>query len=351
MTRWAVLDARDDEEPPEALEPSSSLLGPRGFIGLPRGSFPSLRALAILAFDGGHGGWPALVDTYSTLVGKADARSWRTLLALTQGPGPTHRDRWTELLDDLFERHPSVIAHPDGALVLRKLGRIAPPSQIQRWLALAGAAKWTSAVRFAAELTTTMAGVDKQVVWAVPQLEGWLDSLGRTGDTPEDQVILGMAHGLAMLWSVETARSRAGGWVRRFVHHASEAHILTMLGVVRSPAYRATTDLLSVLEILREREIRWPARQQVFLAEALLEAVEFEPHRVAWTAVWLGEQLEETAMGASEPLMLVALHLTRQEDPDLRKRGMELFEMVLAKGSWDARQALHAVDRSLGHRE
>lgn len=125
--------------------------------------------------------------------------------------------------------------------------------------------------------------------------------------------------------------------------------VATLLAALRLAAYRAHEGLLAALEILRERDIPWPDRARSFLPEAILDATELAPLRAGFAALWLAEQVDSAGLWMSEPLMLIALHLTRQPAEESKELGMRVFEMVLDKGSWHARQAMTAFDGAAVH--
>ncbi|MCA9604038.1 MAG: glycosyltransferase [Myxococcales bacterium] len=342
VKRWAALDAGEDHDLDDDLDPGSPFLGRMGGRMLPRGSYPHLRAIGALSLAGGHGGWPGLVATYEGLLGRADAQGWRVLLSSTHWmwPGPEHREGWLAFLEKLFETHPEILEHGDGALILWRMRWIAPPGAMRGWLDLLRRGRWGSGTRVAAELTTVFAFVGPQAMWAGELLASWIQALDETwGDNT-----LGVAHGLAFLWSDRDVAGQATEWVGRFLRSAGPEAVGTFLRALRPSAYRVHEGLLSALEILRERQLPWPDTAHSFLAEALLDATELYPRRAGECALWLAGQLDEAGQWMSEPLMLIALHLTRQEGAEIKELGMKLFEMVLDRGSWRAAQAMKAVD-------
>ncbi len=347
LRSWAGSDARTVEEDSTDLDPGRPLLhGFGGGVVLPHGSYPHLRALAQVRLRGGQGGWSTLLDEFEALIDRADAKSWRALLGLPPGmrPGSDNQGRWLAFLESLFNRRTEVLAHPESAYVLWSQVWIAPPEQMRRWLTTVRSSGWASANRFAAELGTVLACVPPHVEWASAALEQRLDHLG------EDESSLGVAHGLAVLWSDETARSRADGWVERFVGGAPRDLVSRMLRSLRSSAFQPRNALFRVIDLLEERGIDWPRDHTPWLAESLLDAIDvIDLPRLATAAEWLVSQAADAAAGTEEPLMLIALHLTRQPadaDADLRRHGMDLFDAILSRGSWQARHALQTIDEA-----
>ena len=295
-----------------------------------------------LTLGGGRGDWPALLEMFESLIEKADATAWRTLLSLPQRlhrVGPEHRERWLRWLDALFTAQPRILGHPAGIYVLWPLRWIAPVSAMQRWVELLRASDWPSGVRVAAELTTELACIEPHEEWATERLEAMLADAG--SDAP---ATLGVAHGLAFLLSDEHARGRVVPWALTFARHAPADRVSAMIRALRWGALRWGSGPFDLIDVLRERGIPWPHDHLRDLPETLLDAVELDPSRALDAARWLLKQLDAPTM-AHENLVLLTLQIIRQSDDEsMRVRGMELFEDLLKRGDPHARRVVRRMD-------
>lgn len=344
LVDWAGRDAAHDDLPPEPLAEEKAALQYRGgvVVVLPRGSFPALRALVRLTLGGERWDWQALLETFESLVEKADVTAWRTVLSLSyelHHVGPEYRERWLRWLDALFTAQPSVLAHPEGIYVLWLLRWVAPANAMQRWIELLWASEWPSGARVAAELTTELACIGPHEEWATERLDAMLADASQDAPTT-----LGVAHGLAFLLSDEHVRGRAVQWALEFARCAPPDRVSTMIRALRWGALRWGNGLFDLVDVLRERDIPSPNDRLRDLPETLLDAVELDPSRALDAARWLLEQLGAPTM-AHESLVLLALQVIRQSDDEpMRVRGMELFEDLLKRGDPHARQAVRRMD-------
>lgn len=345
LVEWAAVDADELEPQPEAPRDGKPLLEHAGLTIVPRGSYPALRALAMLYVNGGQVDWDGLLPCFERLAHVADVRSWRTLLGeITWRPAAEFKERWFAFVDDLLSRRPTILAHRNGAHVVRHLMWEAPPVLMEKWLAAVRTSDWDLAERFATEMETLMVAVDQHVGWAEPKLEARLAVLESAVEVSE-QERLGLALGLAFLWSHSDLRARVSEWAERLVAHAPVAQAVAFIGAIRFAPAEPVPSLLRFIREAARRDLAWPDldRSAHSIAGALVSLADTHSEEVADAAEWLLRH-DLRGRGGLEDLTIIAFHLTRQPEPKLQRRGMEIFELVLATGGWFARRALDLVD-------
>lgn len=342
IEEWIEAEAvsPDDDEPGEELG-DEELLFPHGPGAIFSSElFQHVDALTLALLSPESRDWARLLKYFGRLLDAVPGKTWCHLLLLRRLRAPIEfRPAWQDWLDALMASRPEALARKTGMSVLWRNFWDAAPERVMSWLELITQSQWRSAARAVAELTTMLSVVEPHASWARLRLERTLTSLS------EDSVGIGVAHGLAFLWSESAVRHYADPYVQEFVRTAPQKLVHAFLTGLRREAFRPNRPFLNMATSLMKRDLDWPPRQGGNLADALLEAVEYDPEAVAPLALGFANGVQQRRLGfASEPLLSLAFRLQRAPRHETHRLGMELFETLLQTDRYHASRMLQALD-------
>lgn len=330
-----------DDEAAEALE-EDALLFPHvpGPLIASGSTFTQLDVLSTALVRSEPRDWNRLLTDFEHLLPTVGGEDWCHLLVLRRFRPPLeYRARWQDWLTSLMTSRPEALARSLGVSVLWQNLWDVDEARARVWLDLVLRSRWPSATRAVAEVATMLSVVPPHSGWAKRTLENRLASIS------DDNVGLGVAHGLAFLWSESAVRHEADPFVQVFVRKAPLRLVRVFVSALRHGAFRPNCPFLRMASTLMARQVEWPRRQGENLTEVLLEAVEYESGAVAELALDFANSQQRGGMGfASESLLSLAFRLQRAPEQGSRRQGMELFEALLRTDRYHASRMLQVLD-------
>lgn len=337
--RESTNEARED----------SLLFGMHGGRVLPGGNFPIL-----LALTSAYLGRPEpLIDRWMTLLEKhlqrAEASAvWEALTPRLEYVLWADVERAQAFLTRLFTRFPRVRDSREGLTIIARAIHHLPDGTISQWVSDLESGSWSRRHQAVGELLGLLAMRHTVPSWANARVEAELTAFG-SGQECTDGVVLGLTHAAANLWDIPERRSYANAILLRVVPQASGPVAAAVFA-----AFRTSKQLIwdeatkSLLAALRDNPNALAADHGPWLVDSLREVLPSGADLIAdvmLAMVSVFAKTEQLGHFFSEGPELVDIALTLQRlGGTTRKKGLDLFEMLLEYDVYGVRAMLTELD-------